>query len=639
MVNKCVAYGCKTGYDSEKTEDGNVENDKIPRIATFHFPFKKPELLNKWIRFVNRRDWVPTSAAVLCEKHFKEEYISRGKKSNLKWKCNPTPTIHSVESLKRPSSLPTPVVPRKLPKVREENDEMKPFLQSDTISDFSILTENHSPEGFQCKKSPECIIYYNLVFDQETNFPNIFESIKVDSQLHVQLQYNGNTVPLPPWFVEGRNAKLTRISMLHNFPAYLRNVAADNNGSDCSILEELERRKHYKPKGRPPYSASIIRYALLLRYTSAQAYKLLLEKFPLPSISLLNKIQQGGVDAIKAIKSLREKGKMSDDIILMADEMYLQKGTEFAGGDYVGADSNGNLYKGVVVFMIVGMKESIPYVVKAFPEETVNGLWLSEQIDECITTLANCGFNVRAVVTDNHSANVNAFSRLQKKYGDSSSYFIRHPENNDKRTYLFYDNVHIVKNIRNNLVNAKKFVFPAFKSKIDEEVLNCPAGYISWADLHSVYEKDKELQSNLRKARKLTYKTLHPGNNKQDVGLALSVFDEGTIAAFQSYFPERSDCSGFLSLIQKWWTITNSKQRFSPNKLGNAIVDGDGKTNFLRDFADWIEEWQKCPNFTLSAQTSSALITTLRGQAMLIDELLDEGYAFVLVVLVFKVTP
>ena len=157
----------------------------------------------------------------------------------------------------------------------------------------------------------------------------------------------------------------------------------------------------------------MIRYALLLRYTSFQAYKLLLEKFPLPSMSLLKKIQQGGIDVVKAIKCLREKGKMSEDIILMADEMYVQKGTQFASGEYVGADEEGNLYKGVVVFMIVGMKESIPYVVKELPETTISGAWLSDQIDECIDILADCGFNVRAVVTDNHSANVNAFSNLQ----------------------------------------------------------------------------------------------------------------------------------------------------------------------------------------------------------------------------------
>ena len=130
----------------------------------------------------------------------------------------------------------------------------------------------------------------------------------MDSGLHVQLQYNGDPVPLPPWFIKGRNAKLTRVSMLENLPAYIRNVATE---TPFTILDELNERKNFKPKGRPPYSAAMIRFALHLRYTSAQAYRLLLEKFPLPSFSLLNKIQKGGVDAVKSIKLLREKGKLS----------------------------------------------------------------------------------------------------------------------------------------------------------------------------------------------------------------------------------------------------------------------------------------------------------------------------------------
>ena len=65
-------------------------------------------------------------------------------------------------------------------------------------------------------------------------------------------------------------------------------------------------RHDYIPKVRPPYSVEMIRHALHLRYTSLQAYKMLFEKFPLPSLSLLNKIQQGGVDAVKAVNLVRE---------------------------------------------------------------------------------------------------------------------------------------------------------------------------------------------------------------------------------------------------------------------------------------------------------------------------------------------
>ena len=51
----------------------------------------------------------------------------------------------------------------------------------------------------------------------------------------------------------------------------------------------------------------MIRYALHLRYTSLNAYSLFLEKSPMLSLSLLNNIQQGGFDALKALKTLYEK--------------------------------------------------------------------------------------------------------------------------------------------------------------------------------------------------------------------------------------------------------------------------------------------------------------------------------------------
>ena len=43
------------------------------------------------------------------------------------------------------------------------------------------------------------------------------------------------------------------------------------------------------------------------------------------SLPLLNKIQHSGVDALKALKTVHEKGSSSCNCILMIDEMYLQK--------------------------------------------------------------------------------------------------------------------------------------------------------------------------------------------------------------------------------------------------------------------------------------------------------------------------
>ena len=128
---------------------------------------------------------------------------------------------------------------------------------------------------------------------------------------------------------------------------------------------------------------------------------------------------------------------------------------------------------------------------------------------------------------------------------------IHHPKN-ETATYLFFDNVHLLKNIRNNLLNSKKLVFPAFSFNINEELVQTDAGYIAWSDLKYIYEQDSKLSANLRKAYKLTLKSVNPINNKQNVNFALSIFQETTIAARKSYCPNCKDLHTFLTLVNKW---------------------------------------------------------------------------------------
>ena len=160
-------------------------------------------------------------------------------------------------------------------------------------------------------------------------------------------------------------------------------------------------------------------------------------------------------------------------------------------------------------------------------------------------------------------------------------------------------------------MNGKKFVFPKFEFHEGTFDISCPAGYITWRDFHSIYEKDKSLSSHLRKAPKILYQTLHPGNNKQNVPLAIAIFHETTIAAAQSYFPDRRDMNGFLSIFNFWWNISNSKMRFSPNPLSSAVVFEDKKTDYYCAMANWIDKWSSSPAFTLTTQTASALSQTL----------------------------
>ena len=152
--------------------------------------------------------------------------------------------------------------------------------------------------------------------------------------------------------------------------------------------------------------------------------------------------------------------------------------------------------------------------------------------------------------------------------------------------------VHLMKNVRNNLFNAKKFVFPSFTFNVQGVVINSPDGYISWSDLHSIHDQDSKLPANLRKANKLTYRAMHPGKNLFQFFMKVRLL------------PERKDISGFLSLIHTWWTIVNSRDRFCSNQLGNAVIDGDGKTDFFLSFAEWLNNWSESPVFCLTPHTS-----------------------------------
>ena len=55
------------------------------------------------------------------------------------------------------------------------------------------------------------------------------------------------------------------------------------------------------------------------RYTSIQSCSLLVEDLPLPSFSLLKKLSQVGIAAMKALKLLLEKGSIDVDDILIID--------------------------------------------------------------------------------------------------------------------------------------------------------------------------------------------------------------------------------------------------------------------------------------------------------------------------------
>ena len=144
---------------------------------------------------------------------------------------------------------------------------------------------------------------------------------------------------------------------------------------------------------------------------------------------------------------------------------------------------------------------------------TSAGTWAANEMMQCLDDLFSIGLRVRGIVTDNHSANVAAFNLLLSSMPGNQKNFFVHP-NATTKTYVLFDSVHLIKNVRNNLINARKFVFPAMDFKVFDIQIRSEPGYMSWGDLHKLYDHEQKLDANLRKAHKLSYQAVHPGNNK-----------------------------------------------------------------------------------------------------------------------------
>ena len=308
-------------------------------------------------------------------------------------------------------------------------------------------------EFFFISKNSDKFTFYRLE-TKDDGVPEVTECIIVDSHLHVRLFFRGSYLLFH--FLLGSEKVGVQNWLATKLVKSLRKETEESN----KILYELLKLRYLK---RPIYSANLLRFSLMSRYTSIPAYKLMAKEFNLPCVSTLQKMVSGKLDVSAVAKALKESGSISTDVIVIFDEIYLQKCEEYFGGGTFGVDENGEMFKGMLCFMLVGLKSNTPFIIKCVPEREVNGDFVMNNLKECLQCLHELDFNVRGVVCDNHASNVSAYRKLLSEYGNDSSDL--HITFNNKWIYLFYNSVHLMKSIRNNLLNQKRFLFPPFEFK------------------------------------------------------------------------------------------------------------------------------------------------------------------------------
>ena len=133
-----------------------------------------------------------------------------------------------------------------------------------------------------------------------------------------------------------------------------------------------------------------------------------------------------------------------------------------------------------------------------FQSKTLMINW--EQILDSLKTLKNCGFRARAIVSENHSAKVLAYKLLLKETGHLDDHlFIQHDY---QKIYWLYD-VHLIKNVRNNLLSYKRFIFPALNTMVLKTIL-FKGGQTSWKLYHNVLKKIAHLRLTWEKLQSNT---------------------------------------------------------------------------------------------------------------------------------------
>ena len=64
----------QSGYQQRKNKQRSIPEN----YPVFWLPFKKPDLLNRWVKFCNRKDWTLSKNGGICAKHFEKNYLKMG---------------------------------------------------------------------------------------------------------------------------------------------------------------------------------------------------------------------------------------------------------------------------------------------------------------------------------------------------------------------------------------------------------------------------------------------------------------------------------------------------------------------------------------------------------------------------------
>ncbi len=438
-------------------------------------------------------------------------------------------------------------------------------------------------------------------------------------------------------FLKDASSRKDPTNVLKDFSENLTEYAekAENETVQKKVLFVAEQLSLAAvPKTARKYSSDLLAASLMWKTTSGALYRQLQEEdcLTLPTSKHLTRmsrslttdlgISESTISYLKTrFNTLSEREKL---VVLMLDEIYCAERVEYAKGTFYGGGKE--LTKTMLSFMIKAVAGKYSDIVALFPVRNLDSSKILSNFHSVLTALTDIGFHVIALSVDNATPNRKFY--VEELCGGNLTTRIPHPTMTESSLFLLFDAVHNFKNIYNNFVGRKEFIYPAF-------IQTPPVAKAMFDHIEEMYTL--ELGKPVKMAYKLNDKVLHPSNiEKTNVQLADSLFHESTIGGLRYYsehgHPEWADTANFLQVIRNWWNIVNVKGptvgKRKRNKFMNP-VSKDDLTNLekLKTFAKWFSQWRDNTKSNgmktgLTDETFLAVIQTTKASIEVAEELL-----------------
>ena len=157
---------------------------------------------------------------------------------------------------------------------------------------------------------------------------------------------------------------------------------------------------------------------------------------------------------VQATSEFSEKEK---NLILQLDEIHVKSNVDYKGGKIFGYSLQpDHPIKTVFAIMASSLYRKWSEIVRLLPCSSTSATEIYTVVKSVIGDIERCGLKVQVICTDNYPLNVNFFKLFSSDKKTLTPTAI-HPIDPERKIFLIFDFVHIVKSIRNNWINLKDY--------------------------------------------------------------------------------------------------------------------------------------------------------------------------------------